>query len=103
MNEEMLAKRSSGTQTWWRSHYHTKCACLGCKGEVQTRETDPPKPAIATRGKAAGSRANLSFVVQQRCWNVITGSQRISRRGERRADGRRCGPASVSGQTASAA
>ena len=60
MNEEMLAKRSSGTQTWWRSHYHTKCACLGCKGEVQTRETD----LLAIFETTTGGRFALHFEVK---------------------------------------
>lgn len=34
--EEMLARRSPGTATWWRSHYAQGCQCAGCKGQ----ETD---------------------------------------------------------------
>ncbi len=40
IHEEMLARRSKGTKQYWNSHFHTKCDCYGCRGSLESRETD---------------------------------------------------------------
>jgi hypothetical protein len=31
LHDEMLARRSVGTEYWWRSHYTKACLCSGCR------------------------------------------------------------------------
>ncbi|WP_204316559.1 hypothetical protein, partial [Klebsiella pneumoniae] len=54
--EQMLAKRSPGTRTWWRSHYHRKCSCIGCSDQ----ETD----LLAIFETTAGGRFALHIEVK---------------------------------------
>uniref|UniRef100_UPI001954E85E hypothetical protein n=1 Tax=Escherichia coli TaxID=562 RepID=UPI001954E85E len=51
-----LAKRSPGTRTWWRSHYHRKCSCIGCSDQ----ETD----LLAIFEPTAGGRFALHIEVK---------------------------------------
>jgi hypothetical protein len=57
LNEEMKAKRSGISGTWWRSHFTEKCRCQGCSGQ----ETD----ILAIFESPTGLRFALHFEVKQ--------------------------------------
>lgn len=57
LHEEMWAKRSKSSSTWWRSHYTEKCRCQGCRGQ----ETD----ILAIFEATNGMRFGLHFEVKQ--------------------------------------
>lgn len=57
MHEEMRARRSAVSATWWRSHFTEKCRCQGCSGH----ETD----LLAIFEAASGGRFGLHFEVKQ--------------------------------------
>ncbi|MDF1600874.1 hypothetical protein PZ895_13985 [Mesorhizobium sp. YIM 152430] len=57
LDEEMKAKRSRFSTTWWRSHYTEACRCEGCSGQ----ETD----LLAVFEAQAGLRFALHVEVKQ--------------------------------------
>jgi hypothetical protein len=57
LRDEMRARRSSSSATWWRSHYTERCRCQGCSGQ----ETD----ILAIFEAATGVRFALHFEVKQ--------------------------------------
>lgn len=57
LNDEMLARRSRRSTTWWRSHFTDKCRCQGCSGQ----ETD----ILAIFETTKGVRFGLHFEVKQ--------------------------------------
>jgi len=56
LHDEMRARRSSNSATWWRSHFTEKCRCQGCSGQ----ETD----ILAIFETATGMRFSLHFEVK---------------------------------------
>lgn len=57
LHEEMGARRSKGSATWWRSHFTEKCRCQGCSGQ----ETD----ILAVFEVVTGHRFALHVEVKQ--------------------------------------
>ncbi|WP_341991864.1 hypothetical protein [Azorhizobium sp. AG788] len=57
LHEEMKAKRSKISETWWRSHFTERCRCQGCSGQ----ETD----LLALFDSGAGSRFAVHFEIKQ--------------------------------------
>lgn len=57
LNQEMAARRSSVSTTWWRSHFTEKCRCSGCSGQ----ETD----LLAIFEAPTGERFALHVEIKQ--------------------------------------
>jgi hypothetical protein len=57
LHDEMRARRSKKSATWWRSHFSEKCRCLGCSGQ----ETD----ILAIFEVSTGNRFALHIEVKQ--------------------------------------
>ncbi len=57
LHEEMQARRSGSSKTWWRSHFTERCRCQGCSGQ----ETD----ILAIFEAMTSMRFGLHFEVKQ--------------------------------------
>lgn len=70
LHEQMRARRSSASATWWRSHFTEACRCPGCSGQ----ETD----LLAIFGRQSGNAFALHCEVKQPTDNFPVGKDQAA-------------------------